>query len=99
MNSTTAIAAMTMTVTQRDHGLGAGPGVPGPCGRSGRVGGRSGGWVLTAEGRSSVVALADEDHRGWADTMLRPGTTLPWSQASTSGRSRGVPRVTVGSTP
>src|SRR3954447_24434246 len=57
MNSTTAIAAMTMTVTQRDHGLGAGPGVPGPCGRSGRVGGRSGGWVLTAEGGSSVVAL------------------------------------------
>src|SRR4051812_49166585 len=57
MNRTTAIAAITMTVTQRDHGFGAGPGVPGPCGRSGRVGGRSGGWVLTAEGCSSVVAL------------------------------------------
>src|SRR5215210_6628862 len=107
MNSTTAIAAITRNVTQRDQGLGAGPGVPGPWGRSGRVGGRSGGWVLTAEGCSSVVAaLGDEvglgDPRGrdgrscGPDTMLRLGPTPPRSEATTSRPSRPVPRVTVG---
>ena len=52
MNSTNATMPTIPSVTHRDQGLGAGPGVAGPEGRSGRTGGRFGGGVLTMEGGS-----------------------------------------------